>query len=856
MRLSGLMAKAACLVAINLMSGPAAAQEAWVPGSTYDPSVPTIEQVLGFTPPAQFTSFYETETLLHRWAEASDRARLVTYGEDYEGKKLYMLVVSSPENLAALDTHVDNLGKLADPRRLRAGDLEAIVENTPAAVMISTIDTSEASSVEAMQIVAYQLLAGTDARTMRILDDVLTYIIPVENPSPRERYVSWYRTVQSRIPKADPNAAEHNEPWGIGNDSNHYQLDPNRDMVPLKMREGRAKVQLIRDWRPQLALDIHEMGADSTFFFPPYPEPYNTNLPNDTLKKWWEIYAQDMRAQFDARGWRYFSGDSFGSPFLGMHTLYTQYHGMIGILFEQGAGSGGLVIERQNGSLLTLRDRVQHHVTGMMSYLDTTVANRRELHRDFHEFFRSSLDGVPGVEHRAYAFPPDDDPNKMSQFIDSLLAHGIEVHRTIEPFSVRRARGYFSSEPGRQDFPAGTYVVSLEQPRSRLANALLEKEPVHSIPVFYDISVWALPYQYGIDGYWMDDLPRVGLEPVTEPLPLRGELNGGEAGFAYVWPYQGALDAAAAYRLAEGGANLYLHPGPFTLAGTTYDAAFVAPVEENDDSLHDLVRAVTEDAPVRIQAVSTGHADEGSDLGSGVLQPVARPAVAVLTRDGTDTTAWGSFHFFFDEMYRLPFTPITIEDLAEADLRRYNTIIIPDGGQSIGRGGVRGRPYEWYFREEGTEHLKAWVEQGGTLITVKGGTAFASSEGGGLTSTESLGVTRQTPGAIVRVEVEDRSPLTTGYPDSFHVLSRNTRLFSAGESGRAVLSYAPADTLKIAGYLQGEDQAGLATTDFLMTERLGRGRVIMFGEDPNLRNQWTHLHQLLFNAILFGPLVP
>src|SRR3546814_12801158 len=94
---------------------------------------------------------------------------------------------------------------------------------------------------------------------------------------------------------------------------------------------------------------------------------------------------------------------------------------MIGILFEQGAGSGGLVIERQNGSLLTLRDRVQHHVTGIMSYLDTTVANRRELHRDFHAFFRSSLDGVPGVERKAYAFPPTDDPNKLSKFIHRLL---------------------------------------------------------------------------------------------------------------------------------------------------------------------------------------------------------------------------------------------------------------------------------------------------------------------------------------------------------------------------------------------------------------------------------------------------
>ncbi len=839
-----------------LLPAAAVAQEDWVPGSAYDPEIPTIEEVLGFAPTERFTSFYETERLLHRWADASPRAKLVTYGEDYEGKKLYMLVISSPQNLAALDEHVSNLGKLADPRQLRPGELEGIVANTPAAVMISTIDTSEASSVEAMQIVAYQLLAGTDERTRRILESTLTYMIPVENPSPRERYVSWYRSMQGNRPNSDPNAAEHNAPWGVGNDSNHYQLDPNRDMVPLKMREGRAKVELIRRWHPQLALDIHEMGADSTFFFPPYPEPYNTNLPNDTLNKWWEIYARDMRAQFDSRGWRYYSGDSFGSPFLGMHTLYTQYHGMIGILFEQAAGSGGLVVERQNGSLLTLRDRIQHHVTGMMSYLDTTVANRPELHRDFHEFFRSSLAGVPGVAQKVYLFPPDADPNKMSQFVDSLLAHGVEVHRSLQPFSTRVAGGYYSDGSGQQrSFPAGTYVVKLTQPLGRLANALLEKEPLHSVPVFYDISVWALPYQYGIDGYWANSVPQLSSERVEEPLQLVGAVNGGRATFAYVWPYRGALDAAAAYRLADQGANLYLHPGPFTLEGTSYGPAFVAPLDENSDSLHQLVSAVVDEVPVIIQSVSTGHSTSGSDLGSGVLRPVARPGVAVLTRDGTDTASWGSFYFMFDEMYRLPFTPIAVADLAEADLRRYNTIIVPDGGQSVGRGGIRGKPYEWYLRDEGTRHLRSWVEQGGTLITVKGGTAFAASDGGGLTSTQSAGITRQTPGAIVRVEASEGSPLTIGYPDSFHVLSRNTRLFSAGENGRSVLSYADPDQLKLAGHLLPEDEASIAATDFLITETVGRGRVIMFAEDPNLRNQWTHLHQLLFNAILFGPLV-
>lgn len=832
------------------------AQEEWVPGSSYDPDVPTIDDVLGFEPPAMFTSFYETEKLLHTWAAASDRARLITYGEDYEGKELYMLVVSSPENLAELDRHVANLGKLADPRTLDEGELDGIVQGTPAAVMISTIDTSEASSVEAMQIVAYQLLAGTDERTLSILDNVLTYIIPVENPSPRERYVAWYRTVRSNIPKADPNAVQHDEPWGIGNDANHYQLDPNRDMVPLRMREGRAKVRLIQKWHPELALDIHEMGVNSTFFFPPYPEPYNQNLPVEDLHHWWEIYAEDMRNEFDRRGWRYFSGDSFGSPFLGMHTLYTQYHGMIGILFEQGGGGGGLVVERDNGSLLTLSDRVQHHVTGMMSYLDTTVQRREDLHGYFYEFFRSSLDGVPGFPQQQYVFVPGNDPNKIGQFIDSLLAHGIEVQRTTEAFSVRGANGYFSDEPEDVDFPAGSFVVSLHQPLSRLANAILEKEPYHSIPVFYDISVWALPYQYGIEGYWMDEVSDVASVPVTEPVPLDGRLVGDDAASAYVWPYDGALAAAAAYTLAADGYRLYLHPGPLTIGGNRIGkAAFVAPVAENEESLHARVRALTQERPVEVFALDSGHSSQGSDLGSGVLEPIARPSVAILTRDGTDTTAWGSFYFLFDEMYRIPFTPITIDQLRDADLRRYNTIIIPDGGQRSSRRGLGGKPYAWYFRQEGTEALANWVRQGGTLITIKGGTAYASASGGGLTSAQSVGTTDQTPGAIVRVEVNGSSPLTIGYPDSFHVLSRNTRLFAAGENSRAVLSYADGSNLKVAGYLLPDDAERIAASDYLITETVGRGRVIMFAGDPNLRNQWTHLHQLLFNAILFGSMV-
>ena len=118
--------------------------------------------------------------------------------------------------------------------------------------------------------------------------------------------VTWYNTRQSVLPKADPQASEHDSPWSVGNDANHYLLDPNRDGVSMLLRETRAKAALMRHWHPEVALDVHEMGTNSPFFFPPYPEPYNKNLPIEIFQKWWDIYAEELRKEFDREGWRYF----------------------------------------------------------------------------------------------------------------------------------------------------------------------------------------------------------------------------------------------------------------------------------------------------------------------------------------------------------------------------------------------------------------------------------------------------------------------------------------------------------------------------------------------------------------------
>ena len=73
------------------------------PDGKYNEAVLTISEVLGYSTGEQITRYPDLERYLHRLEEASDRLKLYTYGKTYEGRNLYYLVISSPENMANID---------------------------------------------------------------------------------------------------------------------------------------------------------------------------------------------------------------------------------------------------------------------------------------------------------------------------------------------------------------------------------------------------------------------------------------------------------------------------------------------------------------------------------------------------------------------------------------------------------------------------------------------------------------------------------------------------------------------------------------------------------------------------------
>jgi hypothetical protein len=190
-------------------------------------------------------------------------------------------------------------------------------------------------------------------------------------------------------------------PWGRGN---HYLLDMNRDWFSLTQPESRRSVE-IAGWLPQLVVDSHEMGPNSSFLFPPSRHPHNPWLP-DNSTDWQLKFSADQAAALDGRGFPYFSGEWNEEFFPGYGSSWAAYHGAVGILYEMSRTTGTLVRKR-NGSLRTFAQAIEHQATSTMANLKTLLTNADQILADHVAGrARAAREGEEG-KVRAWIFPPD-----------------------------------------------------------------------------------------------------------------------------------------------------------------------------------------------------------------------------------------------------------------------------------------------------------------------------------------------------------------------------------------------------------------------------------------------------------------
>ena len=859
------------LLAFVAGASPLAAQHALDPGGAYDPAVPPPAAVLGYELGERFTPHHLIMRYLERLAATSSRIRLDTVSRTFEGREVMRVTVSSPANLQRLDEIRRDAQRLFDPRGASADELQRIVARTPSIAWLGySVHGGEASGVEAALGVLYRLAAGTDAETRMILDSVVVLIDPSQNPDGHERHVQDVTRMHGAFGVAtSPAAMIHQGTWP-GPRTSHYYFDLNRDWFIHSHPETQGRVRTFMEWAPHVAVDLHEMGSGSTYFFAPPMEPFNRNVPQ-SIKDWWDIYAAGNAEAMSRHGWSFFRGEGYDEFYPGYGVSWPVLNGAVGMTYEQASSAGG-AIRRSDGTVLTLREAAMHHYTTSMATLLVTARRRYDRVRDYLSFRQSAITEHQRARMRAIVFERDAH-GRADSLAQRLIANGIEVHRLRGATDLRNATPYAANTSRAARVEAGAYVVDLAQPQGRLAKALLEPEAeLDSAFIaeelesrrtaqpgrFYDVTAWSLPYLFRLNAWTIAYRPEQ-VERVTALRPGVFDDRLPHAAYAYAFPAGSEASLRMLAGLLNDSVRVWYARRAFRAAGTDFpDGAFVVRVAANDDDVHNIVRQHTRASGANVVPLASAMAEQGTDLGSNSVIPVRQPRVALVGGPGVNGNSFGFAWYTFDQRLRYPVTTIAASSLASA-LDDFTVVVIPS---------AQGAALDRALGDNGRQQLAQWVRGGGVLITLDAATSWLAAERVGISrlrlksdtaradSATGAPLPMSVPGAILRVQGDTLSPLLAGFEAAgFGVLVFSDRVMTAPRDfrpGEIVLRYAPRTQLRISGYLWPEVPERIAGTPYLWTERVGRGRVIAFAGDPNFRDLWRGLLPLFANAVFLG----
>ncbi|MEM7048380.1 MAG: M14 family zinc carboxypeptidase [Acidobacteriota bacterium] len=831
---------------------------------TVNAKLPSPAEFLGYRLGERFTRSHEVRAYFEKLAAVSPRLELFEYGHSYEDRPLLLAAISSPENLARLAAIRDRQQLLAnEPAGIEDEERQALVEEQPAILWLGYgVHGDESSSPEAALATAY-LLAGGQGEVEGWLDETVVLIDPVSNPDGRERYIGDFEQQRGRLASSWRSSAEHRQRWPGGR-FNHYLIDLNRDWSWATQIETRHRIAAYRQWEPVVHVDLHEMDEESSYFFPPSAAPLNPFI-DQRVEYWLDIFGRGNAQAFDDLGWLYFKAEDFDLFYPGYGDSYPSLRGAVGMTYEMaGGGSAGTRVVLSDGSTLTLADRVARHLVTSLATLETTATKRLRLVSDF---VASRLENQREKSPRTYLWEAG---WAEAEALARLLSlHGIAVER-LGRRSDLEVRPTTSAVPRKHRFQSGAYAVSSAQPLGDLARTLLETNT--SMPSrflleqrqrleqnleteFYDITAWALPLAFQVP-VWSSDQPvpdlkayapgANGFDEAIELPAARGAIEGaGRVG--YLVPWGGLAGYRAAARLQSAGVRYRLALTGFQIEKQPYGpGSLFVPRTGNPENLDELIRDIAHSTGLTIERVGTSFSTYGISLGSDKAQRVRPVRIGLLGGRGIQATSFGALWHLLDRVVEAPVTRLPMSGLRDQDLAGLDVVVLPDGRFGNGEGPLG---------DAASGALERWLRSGGLLIAV--GRSLDWLQHRELTDLawreEESKPVPSTPGAAVSTLLNGNSPLTAGLTAAPAVLIQGSRLVKPLEDRHGnLLRVAESDPV-VAGMMWQEAREAVAGTLLVGSERVDRGRLVYFAQDPAFRVFWRSTMPILLNAALHGP---
>lgn len=833
-------------------------------GGSYDDAIPKPVDVFGFEPGAQHVRHDQLVNYFRTLVASSDRVKLEFTGRTHEGREQLLAIISSPENLANLESIRER--HLAVTRGEREpGEAPVILWQG------YSIHGDESSGSNAVPVYAWHLAAARDEDVLRMLDDVVVLIDPSLNPDGMSRYAAWTTMQRGNTIVTDENHREHNQAWPSGR-GNHYWFDLNRDWLLLQHPESRNRVTQLTRWRPHVVTDHHEMGKDSTFFFQPgVPDrthPLTPKRNQELTAKIGEYHAKHL----DALGRLYYTEESFDDFYYGKGSTYPDITGGVGILFEQ-ASSEGQAIETPFGDR-SFAESVENQLTTSLSTLEAAYEMRDELKRYQATFFEDARKQAEG----AWVIGDTGNLSRMRDFLALLATHGIR----FAPLEERIVRDGKTFQPGN------AWVVPMNQQQSRLIEAMFETRTKFESNTFYDVSTWTLAHAFDLPFARLGGLPDVGALRDTVP-DIKGRFSPETDAVAYAFEWQDDQAPGALQRLLNDEIKVMVATKPLTV--TTPQGAtelglgsMLVPLGVQGDQRGNIAQILASAATngLVVHAVRSGLTAQGVDVGSPSVVPLEPVKPLLLTGRGLNSLEAGEFWHMADTRLGLPVTRVPRDRFSEVDIDDYTHIILVDG-----RGSGWG--------EDEAARLHRWMNAGGVLLAQQNaadwatdfrldlsadarkralekneeGFRAAAREKKEKESKEAAEKRQRTDYA--RFEDDSAKTLVSGaifttdaditHPLAYGIADRELAVFKDRAETLPVTENPYATVLRftdkplVSGYVSSERLGEIAGSGALLADRVGSGLLVRAAFDPLFRGYWRGTERLMVNSLYLAQAV-
>jgi len=765
--------------------------------------VPSPDKVIGYEvgAPGHLTYSKDLYRYYRELEKTTPRVRVFTAPEkSEEGKEQLLIAVGDEAALAKLDRYKEITAKLADPRKLTDAEADQLIGEGKALYWASgSIHSPETGSCEMLMELGYRLAVEESPFIQAIRKNVIVLITPVLEVDGHDMMVDTYNYRKANPDKNTPSLIY----WG-----KYVAHDNNRDGLGMALALSRNQMTTFLEYHPTILHDLHE--SVPFLYTSTGTGPYNAWLDPIVIDEW-NLLAYHEIEEMTKRGvpgvWTHGFYDGWAPNYM---FYVANGHNAIGRFYETFGNSVADTMDRtvraeaqrdwfrpnppQPRVKWSLRNNVNMQESAILLAMNFVSNNKDRFLKNFYLKSKRSVAKATNEGPAAWIIPSDQSRIvEAADMMNLLRLMGVEVHKADKEITVKD-----------QKFPAGSYVIRMDQPYSRMADMLLDTQYYNvSDPRPYDDTGWTLGALRNVKTVRVTDkaVLQTPMTLLTQNARVTGSVSSTAAPVAYVINHN-AENTLMSLRYKLKDLKIAAAEEPFEAGGQKFNAgSFIIKTADNPGDLKQALAGPVADSGLKAIAL-----DKLPELKTHLL---AVPRIAIL-HTWTNTQNDGWFRIEFDRL-QIPYTYISDQVIRNTPKLRdkFDVIIFPPVGgsaQAIVNGiPMRGAAIPWKASDvtpnmalspdqtddirggmslSGVVNLQRFIEDGGLFIPITNCARvpvdYGIVTGVGIQEPRQL----QARGSVYNATFADRrSPIAYGYAETLPIYFNQAPLFQVAGGG-------------------------------------------------------------------------